>query len=532
MKKRIVSLIALLLCAVFVLGSCGANVKTADFNDVFDAEAFELEASLKTKTDIAELNDATLNGTAGDFALFKLKDETTGEAIYKVYNIETGAFVLTLTDSATLKYDVAVLETWDESCVIVVAATENTGVEKITAKLYDATGAEIAAAEVTEEEEKDLFAMVADLVLFDDVYYRTKDGALTKFLDKSPLAKELPEFDTWTDKYYYSFAGDKVEVYAADTLKLATVCYAASKCDRAPEYFVLESGDILMQEYTRLPDDAKNYDVLEAEKKFSLETFIFDVEDGEKNKIDFEFKVTDVIRSNDPMNDLEVEMAEFENIFTVQPFIDKYEETNELATMLLLVDNKGGVDGSISGYLPVTNTEFPVQIAADRYLLTDVCGNCYLLDAKGEIIGEANADDYNSKYLIAGGKIFDLSLAEVYDLDANEYVVEGVLVDTILLSKTNDEGKTEYAIFNNGSVTTLIGNDKGGNAQALGNYIAGSYTADGKTVYAIYATDGTVIASSESAISPVCGNDTATIFKTTLTNDEGKSTTVYYRVTK
>ena len=166
MKKKIVSLMALLLCAVFVLGSCGSGVEPMAFSDVFTTEGFEEDASFKTKVAVTELDDATYKDAAGNLALFEIKG-TDNVSTYKVYNVDTGAVVLTVTNSAAVTHSVKLISLWDEeNAVITVTATETDAAGNMTTKLYDVSGVQVATAKGNEAVSDN-----ADLILFDDVYF-------------------------------------------------------------------------------------------------------------------------------------------------------------------------------------------------------------------------------------------------------------------------------------------------------------------------------------------------------------------------
>lgn len=548
MKKRVVSLLALLLCAVFVLGSCGTTPKAPEFAEFFTGSNHEAEVAYATFAQIADLDDATYVTSEGNLALFS-KADATGTITYTVYNAATGATVLKVANTATLINEIELVElyydSWyhiDENALILVTSTD-TANNVTTTKLYDVAGAQVGDAAKGEEYAESYL----DLVLFNDIIYREADGKLTEIKKVNPLGREYPEFDEYNELYYYHFSSEGAEIYSATDLSLVSIIPFSTKYSAKSNWHVLQNGNVIFQGAYRLPDDAAEYDFLMDEQKLAFDTFIYDAATGEGKEIDFDYYIYEgVYVSNDPWTKMAIEqgyiptMAEFENIFPVIPFVDEHLEENEYLTELYLVDNDGKIKGTLSEYLPAGNTDLPHVAPQGKFFLNDMSGNKYLVGADGTVIGECNTSWTNENYIVAGGKIFDWSLTELFDYEAKDYELVSILADTVLLKKEvkNAEGSSdEYGIYKDGGVVTVIAADK--KATVTGTYrnffTASYYDATAlKTVYLVYSSNGTQLTSMNTPLTMVDMFNDAAIFKTVVPAADSAALpkTVYYRITK
>lgn len=542
MKKRVVSLLALLLCAVFVLGSCGANIKAPEFAEVYTGSNYVADAAFTAQTKVAELEGATVVGFNGNFLLFSKADDA-GLVTYTAYNVAAGSTALKVTDTAALKNRVELVRLpRDEENVVFRVVAEDTATSQTTTSLYDVTGALIKGGVKGEQ----FVTTMTNLVVFDDVYYTVADGKLTELAKKNPLGKDYPSFSEYNELYYYGANRSGVEVYSATDLSLVKVFPFSEKyfsSDFEPMWFVLESGDIFFQGGYRLPDDASEYDFLKNEKKLAFDTFIFEVESGDVKELDFEYYVEDVLASNsvDYLYSVEQGTApimEFENIFYVYPFADEHLEYNEYLEEIFLVSNDGKIEGTLSEYLPAGNTDLPEPVANGKFILSDRTENDYLLNADGTVVGEANCDedDRNANYIVAGGKIFNYDLAEVYDYEANNYELVAILADTVLLQrevKAADSSSYEYCLFKDGSVTTVVSADKkAATPIACTNFFTASYLENDKVVYIVYSSNGAQVLSLNTPISVVARTESAALISTMEIVEGAAPKLVYYRISK
>lgn len=550
MKKRVFSLLALLLCAVFVLGSCSTGVKTPAFDDVYTGSNYQADTAWANKAQLSLPDGAIYQESIGDLVYFTSVDATALLTTHTIYNLATGATVLTVADTATVKNTVSLEDeyfAYGHIAFILLESTDTSVNNQVTTKLYDSLGTQVASAKGTKWLEYNL-----DLVIFDDVYYRVAStGTLTKVKEKAPLAKSLPMFYDWNDAYYYAEEEGAIEVYSAETLELLQTLVIPSRYDES-DWHVLNNGNIFFQGGNRLPDDAEEFDWLQEEEKYAFDSFIFDVESGKTEEIKFDYYVEFTYATGGAWYDYAVEKGEIpalgeqvENIFEVYPFVDKYLEGNEYTAKLFLVSNEGKITGDLSGYLPQNSLDLPRPAPNGGFIASDVSDTRYLLGADGAIIGEVSgADDANSKYFVAGGKIMDFTLATVFDYEENGYKLASVLADSILLSKETKNAAgvtvTEYSLYKDGGLALLLGGEKNATISSSYsysysynyNYIIFSYEEGGKSINAVYATNGTLLLTSDYAINQMAEIEGAALLSTIATQADGTFKTVYYRISK
>ena len=504
MKKKIVVLIAVLLCGVMLLCSCSDSLK---FNKMIDKKATYVDRTPAYNSATALELKGDLEGDAGDLVLFEDED-ADDNAVYTVYNIATGATVLTLTDSETSHFRLLMKEVWNTTLILkaemVIPAGYDERAIEMTANLslLDKYGNAFWSKEGMKEEEflvyedlyewffadpyeddieKESFYQALDLFGFDYQMFRiADDGSVSKAFDYSPLAR-LPEVNQLMGEYYYAIDELSVTAYDANLQPLWTErapSYALSPLNmrmpmaaiepviqNAASFFILNDGSVLMQYAYALAEDAEEYTYMDEEGyKYNLVTKLFKAKNGkekELKKCEYAFMY---IMGRDAKVDMDGRYVGDEEGFTSIGFKKKIENLamgikieNQRLALGEVLSNKGKVEGAMDGIIP---NQLPMEfymVAPGRWAVADMSFRSFLINEKGDVLGEISNADMYDKYLFADNEMYNYDLAKVADLD--ELKCEEILEMTDEgIVFVNEDGAT-MMVLADGSTKTLIEKD-------------------------------------------------------------------------
>ena len=284
------SLLAVLLAAAMMLGSCGLfGGGEAEIGDILDGAAvYTPEADPASGAEVSALAGLSFNFATGDLLMFTSSEG--GYTTYTVYNLKSGTVALELTNTQSTTYSVLIesvtYEGDDIGYIRVQKTTSDEDGERTVTRLCDASGNQIAEAKGSVE-----IHSCADLLYFDNAFYRASNGSITKKCDWSPLAVR-PEPDMRAGDCYYEIDGKRIIVYRDDLTVLSDYKVPGyARSTYAP--VILGNGDILLQYLVMLPKNSEEYTtLLNMDDEFSpvdIVTVIVDHEDGDAKEIDCDY---------------------------------------------------------------------------------------------------------------------------------------------------------------------------------------------------------------------------------------------------
>ncbi len=453
-KMRGVALVALALAAVTLFCACGATAKSTEIGKLFDKNATYKSSELApTKGEkVSDLSDKNMVDRAAMLTCF------AKDGAYTVYNVDSAKTVLTVEKPDEGSVDVAVyaltLKDKDYGYALIVR-TDKDG-NKST-DLYDATGEKVATAAYEASAKT-----VADLLYFDGKCYRfSADSMLGEAFAYSVL-NEMPNIVAYNEKYYLAKENYRYVVY--DRLLLPVSSFDIPAYATINAQTMLPNGDILIQYRYELDDDAKKYDFL-AEKpmlvdgptdynvkkltKMDMVTLLVNPKNGKAKELKCDYLL---------MSARGVQMQDYENaglklgkigvICTAVKIEDERIDTR--LTMLVAIDKNGDVTAyNVNGERVLRVT----MVATDRFVaVTDA--HTYLLNGKGDVIGDISNGRIFGKYVLCDNKVYDLSLKLVTDLDEGDFTVSYVMNKALLLRNVNGD----IAMYTeNGDIVTLAG---------------------------------------------------------------------------
>ena len=592
MKKKLLVLVAMLLCVVTVLASCASSMKfekivgDGTYNDENPTLTTAAKVDVKGEYKYAE----------GDLALFEDVNAETGVSTYYVYNLATGAVVYTVADSektegnvtTTVEHEFEFMTQWDTTWFMVFIETVTETVvegeepkeeEHYTVSLRDAKGAEFATA--TDIYDLDDGETVLDLIIYNEKAYRiADDGSIAYAFDYSAL-RSVPRVSSKVGDYYYA----PIETYSNGpepivvgmqvyNSNLELVAYYEKpsyiSSDAEAVYKPLNNGNVLIQ-YSVLENDmAEDYTYISDGDKYTLYTFILNVEKGTSKEISLDYVVEDVY-ARDARADYEMDYwklygmnQEIENLAEVYPIENERVNMSASAEKVAVMTNKGKINGMIDGLIDNMMPGAIFHVAPNRWVVLNHSYQMFLLNEKGEVLGEISNVDMEElmeaafegngvkPYFILNDKIYDWDLAVKYDMHANKADVVLEMNHGVLMENEDDE----LLLYANGTVTTLIAkdvenkkwspmlvgmewnSDYGRNEPVFSTdgFMIRTEVEEGKYKYEFYNDLGAVVLTLENVVLDqnlyVCSADSTNAFMikaTTIPAEGEEAQTVYYR---
>ncbi len=470
MKKKLLVLVALMLCMVTVLASCATSMKFEKV--VGDAVYNDENPALTTaaKVDVV----GTKTDELGDLVVFEGENDD-GKTVTTVYNLATGAVVYTsaVTAEEVSETEVKVTTTristyvalyeyegvsWfmvgTQKRVTTVKDGETDTESNMSVTLRNAKGEEFASISNTKGVD---FATKLDLILVDSAMYRiAEDGTIAKAFDVKAGA-DFPAVDKKQGDYYYDMVDEdgyelgSVAVYNASLELIAY--HEVPRYLEGQGYFIMNNGNVLLQGAEYLGEFAEKYDWMEDGEKLDLHTFVLNVEKGTVKELDLDYYIENVQTQAAAEDWLYNE--KIENVAWIVEIEDEKLDWTDSATKLVSLDNNGKVKGVIDGLVANQAPELPELVATNRWVVKDLAGNQYLLNEAGEVLGNVNGldlNDLNPNYIVLNDKIYDWDLNLKYNVSANDASILQKMEHGVLM--TNDDGET--LLYANGEVKTII----------------------------------------------------------------------------
>ena len=447
------------------------------FNGTFEAEDEDDDKVYGKAEDVPELNDMDVSDMSGNLVVFENDNAEAGKDKAIVLNTETGDIVLTLKeedDDATVTKSLTLYpnDYYSSSNVYFIRVTETDTTDK-NSTVYKQTLYTALGEEITSKTSKvSAYVDVNFITYTDEGYLYEIEGKIYEIVDDVATYKFDKGFKTiptnlyyHTDKNYYRSNGDEVFVY---DLQYNLVAYYSlpAGCETL-DYFgglsILGDGNVLLQYVKELPWDAAEYDLYEDETKYSLTTVIFNIADGTAKEVEFNYIVRYIVNAAISPETFEdyIVSDKIENIAFAYPVVDKTIDYND-EKIINLRD-----DMFILGYLgnEIANQDgMPELLGNNRFVVSNKAGQSFLINEKGEVIGEVTAADYDEdlELIEMDGKYYDLDLKLVKDMNEIEYDYYSGGSDYEIYRDINVEGEgedektvTTYYILNGITMTKL-----------------------------------------------------------------------------
>lgn len=533
-KIKFAGLLAMAMVITLLLSSCGG---TANVKKVLNPD-YDISAEYYTKAEnVAELNDYAVIDKTNDFIVFATGEGAT--LTQKVFSLRKGAVVQTLsTTDVNTAYSVQLLMNMPMYCVGKTVFTEGED-DKVTYTYYDATGAELLSIDA--EDLNTSPRIVSGEILLDHALYTVdaKTGAMTKRVD-IPEYIQIPNYGfERVNEYYYVTDDERLLIYNEKFEPIVVweaPIYANSyDNDDRINMHVLNNGNVLVQYFYPVEDDAKKYDFIacvdEVIKKFELVSTLITPK-GEEKELKLDYLVHSVIH-NGELYDEDLEKEEnrftnkFENIATIQHIKNKKIDINDDNLEFVLMNNNGKVQKSLN-IVEDQDSPYAEKIGDDLYTLETGYG-FVIVNGNGKVLNTVTSSSLRpvGGYFVGDRAIYDLELNEVYNLREKDATVLGTVGDTVFIKQGED---TAYSIIalREGTETTICtyhvasaDNVSFELVPTLNGYVI---TNAAKTEYKYYSADGTLLITTSVKLEYVGGSaDTIMMW-----NGDSQASAYYY----
>ncbi|MBE6566395.1 MAG: hypothetical protein E7659_04740 [Ruminococcaceae bacterium] len=563
MKRKLLALAAMMICVAMMLSSCALFTSDMKFKKVVQKD-FEPETNPTptgvTKLDIkGELQD-DYHYYSDDLIIFIDTNESDGLKTTTVYNVATNETIWTGADSESKSGGKNVEITYSvelESMHIGEETVELAYITKETATVgdgdvdleYDITVIteakdEIVTLEDVDEDEIDNSWQKADLLCIGDKVYRiSEDGKASFAFDWNDL-REVPNSLEKAGDYYVYY--EDREVYIYDANLNMTAAYSAPLyspefgSDGMDEFSIdgwcnmslLSNGNVLVQYVVRQDDYAKKYTFLLEGQKYNLYSVLVQAKNGKTKDLSLDYLIQ-ITAPGYIVSDLGLS-EKIENLGIGFAIEDQRINMDENAVKMLSINNKGKVVGVVQD--PVPNAylgEGFEAVAKNRWEVYTVDGRSFLLNEKGDVIGEiSGSTGQNNSVLLAGKKVYDWSLNLKVDLADEDAERIEIMQNSVVFHTDKDEVK----LFVKGEMKTLISQNQADSGKyAFAKLSDGVYMITDKSgtdpQYKIYNEEGTLLSTiTDKVYAPmvtVVASNGALLLVAENTDGSG---VVYYRV--
>ncbi|MBQ9162223.1 MAG: hypothetical protein IJX74_03000 [Clostridia bacterium] len=468
-KTRAILLAVMALVLATLLCACNSGSSVA-IGKLVNTE-YDLTEELYTKMEeIDELSGyAYVSGNEwlGVFADVDLKN---GTSTYKILNLAKGEVVITLENEDYL-YTV---HAEDGIPALHVVKTEiGDSIEDLldsTYTLYNINGDKLTTNDRYEPESPEMFTN--DLLIYDHAAYNIDENG------NASHAFDIPEYmmpaggytAQSTDKYFVlTYMDEKVVVLDREFNHVSSYAFPGNATGGA-ECSVLDNGNLLVQYFVELPEDATDYDVycgadgadfasLEANKKYDMVSLLVDAANGSTKELSLDWCVAYAFGGSEIRRLGDTQLADsVENLAVVLPIVDKSIRADESLIRTALLSN----DGKLESVQFVENQGYntPTKIAEDLYYMATLDG-AVLLGKDGKVTKTLNNPNLVQvgAYFVGDVAIYDLELNSVYNFAQNDAEVLGVVGGSVFVEQETEDGY-KIVMFRGGEEKTVYTYDE------------------------------------------------------------------------
>ncbi len=482
-KSKILILCTLVACLAVLLSSCGTLGILKYANDEYSAPV-----AVNTATKLPSLSGILVDSREELVLLQKteyITDSVTGydKSTLTVFNLAKGEAVLTVSEpNEKTDYSIS-LDSIGTTPYFIV--TERVDGEVSSQKVYDASGAMIANT----SKDAEYIKMLDDFKFGYAVYTLDSDNKIVQLGTLDELV-DMSVADTFSRDYAYIMSENGISVMTTLGEYLSVYTYK-SQYTKISEG-ILANGNVYVQYFDILPDDAKKFDLYTDGSKANLITEIFNVKSGSVKNANVDFICTLGFGGEDMDTYSTYEDGFKLNTAHIQSIVDnRIEERSVLA----VIDNKLNIKAVGDDTVPCFDDWD--CISKGRFVVEDDFGTYHFI-SNGKIIKSVDSDmvDYNSSYVFSESTIYDLDFSVVLDLTEKDYEIEDSGKTSVLLSREVGDA-VEYSVFTNaGEIKTLIASDSTARFVALAMDLYCVRTDEG--TYRYYNEAGELVGAYES----------------------------------
>ena len=275
--------------------------------------------------------------------------------------------------------------------------------------IYDYDGELIAKAEgEVDFTNRESYAGIYYVTFARKVYaFDMETGALLLKDQDANLLIKRPDFDLIVGKTGYIINSNTVYVYNITNWFETTLVYTIPSYLENAKMYVLSNGNILVQAYKNLADNAVNYDVLMSGDKYDVVQYVVNAATGEEKALEFGYII------NDFASNLEMPLIkEDTNWLSISPIVNKAVDTTK--ELIVITDCELNI---LYCYQPTIlgQTEMLQPLSSTRFLSKIVYGDGtsvkIIVDENGKLVKYLpNNAEVKTGYIKMGTEIYDFDL--------------------------------------------------------------------------------------------------------------------------
>lgn len=460
MKKiKLSILVSLLLIAAMLLSACSSEgkLKTISSFDTILNPNYDVNANTTDNiTELPLLDGYELEKSNKFFAVFQ--KDTGSQIDIKVVSMLTGEVLLSTTSNGDTGHTVTL---YGSLPVFMFRKNSGTNQSKTRYTLYDATGSSLVSTAASLGTPK----VFADMILYGTTLYaQDENGKLTE-ASTIPENLTLSAPDTYSEKYFYYYTSQSIEIYDRDFNYVSRwdLPHSISYLEESYVPFrVLNNGNVFIQYQVKTDAEAEEYDLITFEGsdayKYNLCTMILEAKTGKTTKVKTNYYFSN-IQSAHTLATLTSKGDYFadklENIAKVYPIVDKRIDTSTPAFDYVLLKNNGEVTASLKLAKQQT-ASIPTKITNDKYIVSTLYGRA-IVNKKGETLLSISNDSLNivGEYIIGEQAIYNLNMEIVYSLKQNNGTILGKFENAIFVYEEFSDTIYKVLRLKNGSITTV-----------------------------------------------------------------------------
>lgn len=342
--------------------------------------------------------------------------------VYRMYNLDLGSHLLTITDSRTVGFVSQKLKNGSTAEGIYYVLSEN------AMYIYNSDGSEAIAVNY-EEETESAFADSMNGFSFNGTEYYVRDGFVLYEGEKPLESDYFNASEPYLGRYYYVKENEAVFVF--DEQGKPIYEFHRPSYSEDCRIFVLGNGNVFIQ-YTYETIAGEPYDYIRKGKEHKIVSILANLERNTVTEPVVAYLVNRI-----------------ENAFTDHDFTDRY--TDRVTNVAQIIDiTNGRIDENAPArYIVLSDSLIElfsmrdvvqgaldiIRISYDRNLVKTASGGL-LVAGDCTVIGQLN--NYRcitEKFIITSGKIYNHDLEPLFDLVAEGYTYRASVGDNIILSK-------------------------------------------------------------------------------------------------
>ena len=490
-KMKHLRTLALVLCSILLLLTAASCNSTSGGKpkDLYEGTFAEHDPVLN-KAEKVTLGTPHMVG----YGFVMTKNDTT----IKVYDMMAEKEILQSSlPKETTTVDLKTFEIGKARCFALCFQTDNT----YKTSLYQADGKLLKEAE--SEIKQPLPENILDLLVFEDMIYRANGETLSEVSSVSALANHVSKFEKKMGDRYYDFGSDSFSVY--DSNGAFYDIYVYEKAEKT-QYYLLENGNVLIQQQRPLPDDASKYDYSEDSEKLQLKTYLWQAEKKAAKEISFDYLIGSIY----PVTQKDRDEAKEESGITFNKKVTNFAlltpiKDNMLQTQVwVLMDNSGSVTRNLSEqYKGLSGIPYPVADGVFAYETRG--GQTFYINGEGKLLHDmSTVDIVCGQYLTAGNKLYDANCNLLFDYGKEGYELKRVYETCAIFSKG-----TDYIRFN-GTDRSNMSEIRSTDSAIFEDEYYTVTASNGETSY--YAPDGTLVYKSKTWMNTIHGYNGKILF--------------------